>query len=348
MSLHPHRATSTLFSNFLLVPAELARAIKEKGHENLTAVITPRQAQRADDQGRRSIDIPVGRMTDKIALPARAFAELGYRPGDPMQFRYDGERLEIATVTTSLAEQIETCEIDDAGVRIPPGWLVQAFTGAPDTVHHIESGIQSAEYYVDQYNRHGGGFDDVERVLDFGCGCGRVLSRMPAKEGIDYVGVDLREDALQWLRATLPHGTFVAGTEMPPLDLQSGSVDLIYSVSVLTHLDRERERAWLDEWFRLARPGGIVISTFRGEDWVEQFTLENQRRAIQQAWSANNGFCYQKHRYWEGIFPAFYSGTYQTEDYVRANWGKHFEILDIRPPAETPNEQNTAIMRKPA
>lgn len=45
-------------------------------------------------------------------------------------------------------------------------------------------------------------------------------------------------------------------------------------------------------------------------------------------------------------FPELYAGTYQTIDYVRSNWGKRFEILTIVPPADSPNEQNTAVMRK--
>ena len=133
---------------------------------------------------------------------------------------------------------------------------------------------------------------------------------------------------------------------MPPLDLEEESFDLIYSVSVLTHLDRTQELAWLDEWHRLLKPGGLVIATFRAEDWVEQFTIERQKRAIKHAWRENDGFCYQKHRYWEGIFPDFYSGTWQTTEYVRSNWGKRFEILTIVPPADAPNEQNTAVMRR--
>ena len=100
---------------------------------------------------------------------------------------------------------------------------------------------------------------------------GRVLSRMPVGGKTRYFGVDLHEQGLQWLRQTMPQGTFAPGRAMPPLDLEAESFDLIYSVSVLTHLDQAQEHAWLDEWHRLLKPGGLVIATFRAEDWVEQF-----------------------------------------------------------------------------
>lgn len=342
--MHPNRATSTLFSNFLLVPAELTQLIKTKGHENLPAIVQPKQRQ--PGMPNRSIQIPVGKMTDRIALPPKPFFQFGYVPGDPLQFHYDGSRLDITPLSTSLADQMRDCEIDGAGVRIPPAWLIQAFTGSPDTIDHIEGGTRSAEYYVELYNEFCGDYDDVSRVLDFGCGCGRVLSRMPAGGKVRYFGVDLHEAALQWLRETMPEGTFTAGTEVPPANVGVQDFDLIYSVSVLTHLNQEQEGAWLREWHRLLKPGGHVIATFRGEDWVEHNTLEAQKKAIRQRWSEMDGFCYQRHRYWEGIFPEFYSGTYQTTDYVRSHWGKQFEILTMVPAADTPNEQNTVVMRK--
>ena len=344
--MHPDRATSTLFSNFLLLPAEFTRLIKTQGHKNLTAIVQPKQRQSGEAQECRSIDIPVGRMSDKIALSPQSFFELGYKPGDPLQFHYDGGKVDITPLETSLLDRTDDCEIDGAGVKIPPAWLIQAFTGAPDTIDHIESGKRSADYYVDLYNRLCGDYDDVERVLDFGCGCGRVLSRMPSSGSARYFGVDLHDTALQWLRETMPEGTFSAGSAMPPVDIGAQNFDLIYSVSVLTHLTQEQEGAWLDEWHRLLKVGGYLIATFRAEDWVERITIESQKKAIRKAWSETDGFCYQKHRYWEGIFPEFYAGTYQTIDYVRSSWGKRFEILTIVPAADSPNQQNTAVMRK--
>lgn len=344
--MHPNRTTSTLFSNFLLLPAELASLVKTHGHQNLTTIVQPRQPQREGAQKTQTIDIPVGRMTDKIALPPHVFLELGYKPGDPLQFQYDGRGLDISHLSNSILDQLDGCEVDGDGVKIPPAWLIQAFTGGPDTIDHINSGKRSAQFYVDLYNRVCGDFGDVDSVLDFGCGCGRVLSRMPSSGGVRYYGIDLHDQALQWLRETMPHGVFSAGSAMPPVDIEAQKFDLIYSVSVLTHLTQEQERAWLDEWHRLLKIGGHLIVTFRAEDWVEQCTIERQKMAIQKAWRESDGFCYQKHRYWEGIFPEFYAGTYQTIDYVRANWGKRFEILTILPADSTPNQQNTAVMKK--
>ena len=182
-------------------------------------------------------------IADKIALPPQAFFELGYKPGGALQFHYDSGQVDIAPLCTSLLDRIDDCEIDDAGVKIPPAWLIQAFTGAPDTIDHIESGKRSADYYVDLYNQFCGDYDDVDRVLDFGCGCGRVLSRMPSSGRARYFGVDLHEEALQWLRETMPEGTFSAGSAMPPVDIGAQNFDLIISVSVLTHLTQEQEGA---------------------------------------------------------------------------------------------------------
>jgi SAM-dependent methyltransferase len=344
--MHPNRATSTLFSNFLLFPTDLTQLLKTEGHQRMTAVVHGKQSVSGEVDERRSIDIPVGRLSDKIALPPKAFFELGYQVGDRLQFHFNGKQVDIEHLNSSLMERINECETDDTGIKIPPAWLIQAFTGVPDTIDHIESGKSSAEFYVDLYKQFCGDYAGVERVMDFGCGCGRVLSRMPGSESTRYFGVDLHEEALQWLRETMPKGAFSVGSAMPPVDLEKQNFDLIYSVSVLTHLPQEQEHAWLDEWHRLLKDDGLVIATFRGEDCVDQMPNERQRMAIRNGWSENNGFFYQKHHYWKGIFPEFYAGTYQTIDYVRSNWGKRFEILTIVPAADSPNQQNTAVMRK--
>ena len=107
----------------------------------------------------------------------------------------------------------------------------------------------------------------------------------PSGGSAQYFGIDLHETALHWLRKTMPEGIFSAGSAMPPVDIEAQHFDLIYSVSVLTHLTQEQERAWLDEWHRLLKVGGYLIATFRGEDWVEGFTIERQKKAIRKAWS---------------------------------------------------------------
>jgi SAM-dependent methyltransferase len=100
------------------------------------------------------------------------------------------------------------------------------------------------------------------RVLDFGCGIGR-LARPFAARFREYVGIDVAEGMVaraRELHAELGNCTFVASSAPDLAIFRDGSFDLVYSSLVLQHLpDRDVVGAYLAEFLRVARPDGIVV-----------------------------------------------------------------------------------------
>ncbi len=98
-------------------------------------------------------------------------------------------------------------------------------------------------------------------ILDFGCGCGRVTRFLP--RGLDVTGLDIDGEAIGWCRQNLSSiAKFDVNNPEPPLDDSDETFDLIFCVSVFTHLPLEMERAWLRELKRVLKPGGwLLIST---------------------------------------------------------------------------------------
>lgn len=236
---------------------------------------------------------------------------------------------------------------DSDGLPIPPSWLVQAFTSNTDVAANLDDGYQTAQRIEELCLQYGPKLGAGMKILDFGCGCARVSRNFPKLTGASVVGSDLHEAAIEWCQRHMPHGTFLQGAETPPMELPSNSVDVMFALSVLTHLDQDLEGAWLAEWKRLLKPGGLAIVTYHGEAFIDKTIAKNAPRLteIEDMWKTHNGIAFCNDGAWDGVFPGTYQTTYHREDYLRRVWGEHFEILDLLPSGSFVNSQDVAILR---
>jgi ubiquinone/menaquinone biosynthesis C-methylase UbiE len=102
-------------------------------------------------------------------------------------------------------------------------------------------------------------------VLEVGCGHGtwalEMYEQLPqADERIDYTGIDFTEPRIELGRQRMaghPSAKFVAADcEKYQPDRQ---FDLILGIEVISHVERNKHRAWLNRWFDWLAPGGTVI-----------------------------------------------------------------------------------------
>jgi SAM-dependent methyltransferase len=151
------------------------------------------------------------------------------------------------------------------GLPLPPGALVRRVAGTRDLAWFLESGRWAAEAIVELAARGGPPFERCADVLDFGCGCGRVLRHWAGRPHGRLWGSELSAPAVAWCRRTLPFAAVGANGPEPPLEHPDGRFDLVYALSVLTHLPQEAARAWMREFGRILRPGGRLILSLCGE-----------------------------------------------------------------------------------
>ena len=171
-----------------------------------------------------------------------------------------------------------------------------------------------------------------KRVLDFGCGAGRTLRHFLAEaESAEIYGCDIDPPSVAWLEANLsPPLRVFRNDELPPLPLEDESLDLVWAISVFTHL-ADNWAGWLLELHRLLRAEGLLLATFHGpalsEKWAK--TSPNLRpEPIGSADGADRVGMNVLHygRSWDLGGPAvFHSGWWLEE-----HWGRGFEILSLR------------------
>ena len=178
-----------------------------------------------------------------------------------------------------------------------------------------------------------------KRVLDFGCGAGRTLRHfLPEAKDAEFWGADIDEASIDWVQANLtpPIHAFRCD-ETPPLPKPDGYFDLIYAISVFTHLT-ESWSHWLLELHRLLRDGGRLIATYAGEDVAPR---------INEAWDENQiGMnVLRTWQSWDEGGPV----VLHSDWWIRAHWDRAFEILDVQPPSQISDElgpQTWVLMRK--
>lgn len=99
-----------------------------------------------------------------------------------------------------------------------------------------------------------------ERALDFGCGVGRLTQ--PLADHFDrVVGLDISEAMVRRARELNRHGErceYVVH-DTSTLPFQDDSFDLIYTRIVLQHIPSVQVRAYVREFVRTLRPGGLVV-----------------------------------------------------------------------------------------
>ncbi len=146
---------------------------------------------------------------------------------------------------------------------------------------HLTQGLHDPEFYrgaivpavlnlVAYLEKSGGVPRGDRRVLDFGCGSGRLLVGWHALGTGDALsGCDINTELVEWAKANLPPAIDVRTTQpQPPLPYADAAFDVVFAISVFTHLSLASQRQWAAELRRVLRPGGDLLVTLHGDSYV--------------------------------------------------------------------------------
>ena len=99
-----------------------------------------------------------------------------------------------------------------------------------------------------------------EKILDLGCGNGRLYEVLEKKE-IDYYGVDFSERLIEIARKRFPKAKFQV-TNALELPFPPNFFDKVYSIAVFHHIPSEKFRLqFLTQAKKVLRPKGLLILT---------------------------------------------------------------------------------------
>lgn len=230
----------------------------------------------------------------------------------------------------------------DDGRPMPPADLLVAVVGGAGQGWFSETGRADAERFLTLAEAAGLPKAGAIRVLDFGCGCGRIarwLAPDVLARGGGFSGCDLNPRLVAWCRANLAGAYFENGLQ-PPLALETGSIDFAYAHSVLTHLTEATAQAWLSELRRVLSPGGIAVVTFHDEEFAARWGPPEARA----------GLARQAYFVWNN---ALEGSNYMSAWTTRARFAElaaaaGLEVAALEPGGQARPDQAVAVLRAPA
>jgi len=106
-----------------------------------------------------------------------------------------------------------------------------------------------------------GGLANGMRIVDLGCGSGRLASALHMGWSVHYVGIDIIQALLDYAKTKAPGYQFILhrGMSIPQPDR---SADMVSAFSLFTHLLQAEIYVYLQECVRILKPGGRVVFSF--------------------------------------------------------------------------------------
>jgi SAM-dependent methyltransferase len=157
-------------------------------------------------------------------------------------------------------------------MREHPGFVPPPVHLAYDAYNHtdwrvyFEIGKKHADIIADLVNEHIRAGEI--HVCEWGCGPARVIQHLvnlPKYTKVHLLGTDYNKETIAWCQRHVKGIEFIPNRLEPPLSIGSSTLDCVYAISVFTHLSKEMHYLWIDELFRVLKPGGLLIFTTHGD-----------------------------------------------------------------------------------
>jgi len=223
------------------------------------------------------------------------------------------------------------CETCSSGLPIPPQslWLGYAST----TEGYLSGGKEHVSTMLELVKASGFSFTKDNRILDLGCGAGRMIRHLKhLSESCEVWGTDISAEHIYWCKQHLsPPFHFATTTTMPHLPFEDRYFNLIYCGSVFTHIDDLAE-AWLLELRRILSPNGRAYLTIHDNHTIELFDRPDQDHSLGKRMKDND--LYNKSKNSLGMLAIgrdVQSLIFYDIDYFCKTLSSMYEILSVTP-----------------
>jgi SAM-dependent methyltransferase len=176
------------------------------------------------------------------------------------------------------------------------------------------------------------------KILDWGCGPGRIIRHMPEllDKGCEIYGSDYNLKSINWCKSNLPGISFNHNTLDAKLPYKKDFFDIIFGISIFTHLSEEMHYKWFNELYRILKPGGILFLTTHGDIFKEKLTKQ-EKNVFEQNKLVVRGKVKEGHRTFTAYHPT---------EFMKELFGKMEIIEHVAGASNGKPQQDIWIVRK--
>jgi SAM-dependent methyltransferase len=149
-------------------------------------------------------------------------------------------------------------------IAFPPPSLVYEVQSYARLDQFLATGAAHADVIAALIAQHAGLDGEDRRILEWGCGPGRILRPLGERAGARLHGCDPNPACVAAATAFAPAATIARSAFAPPAPYPSAHFDVVYGVSILTHMNAAAAAAWIVDIARLLKSGGVTILTTHG------------------------------------------------------------------------------------
>ncbi len=226
-------------------------------------------------------------------------------------------------------------ELAPDGLPYPHPHLCYKVAANYDPVHYFSTGKAGVTAILNILQKSGRKINEFERILDFGCGCGRIARHLQNLKGVEVFGTDINPELTAWSRQNLTFGKFSTNGLESGLEYPDNSFDLIYAVAVFGHFREDLQKHWMSELQRVLKPGGFLLITVKGKNRIGELTekeaaeFRSGRLVVIEPECSGANYCL----------------VYHPDTYVRNTLASDMEILYYEPSGSPDTAQDVYLFR---
>lgn len=186
------------------------------------------------------------------------------------------ERLNFAKEKMSRKKENNKFKKENPSVILPPDFYIyETFT--LDYKKYYSGGKETAKWLWNHLKDHINSKN--LSILDWGCGPGRIIRHLPdiIEGNNNYFGCDYNKRYVSWCQKNIDNVIFKKNELTPPLDFDDNSLDIVYGISIFTHLSEKMHHLWMSELQRVLKKEGLLFLTTHGEVMKQKLSKEEQK-----------------------------------------------------------------------